>query len=117
MSDFPPLAAPWSRVALVHDDTDLFDPETMDALDKRYHSGGLIRTGSFNALRTAGRFEVADTVTEGPPFGGPWYLDVHVNTSDPNYVKQVATTFWDGRTAIRMRTGSSFTAWRQFAFV
>lgn len=40
MSSFPELEPPYTRVPLVHDTTDLFDPETQDALDARYSSGG-----------------------------------------------------------------------------
>ena len=36
MAEFPDLTAPWSRAALVHDETALFDPETQTALDQRY---------------------------------------------------------------------------------
>lgn len=36
MAEFPDLTAPWSRAALVHDETALFDPETQGALDQRY---------------------------------------------------------------------------------
>lgn len=36
----PDLTPPWTRIPLVHETTDLFDPETQDALDARYTSGG-----------------------------------------------------------------------------
>lgn len=36
----PDLTPPWTRIPLVHDTTDLFDPETQDALDARYGPGG-----------------------------------------------------------------------------
>jgi hypothetical protein len=42
MSDFPDLVAPYTRVPLVHDTTDLFDPETMTALDARYAATGAV---------------------------------------------------------------------------
>jgi hypothetical protein len=38
MSDFPDLVPPFTRVATVHDNTDLFPQPTMDALDARYPS-------------------------------------------------------------------------------
>ena len=38
----PDLTPPWTRIPLVHETTDLFDPETQDALDLRYSAGGSI---------------------------------------------------------------------------
>jgi hypothetical protein len=55
----PDLTPPWTRIPLVHETTDLFDPETQDALDLRYSAGGAIIPDA--STTTKGVVELATT--------------------------------------------------------
>jgi hypothetical protein len=60
-NDFPDLIAPWTRVPLVHDTTDLFPDETMDALDARY--SGVVPDASTTVKGIVELATDAETVT------------------------------------------------------
>lgn len=65
MPEFPDLVAPYQRVPLVHDTTDLFDPETMTALDGRYVAGG-------GGVATGGTTGQVYTKDSGTDFDASW---------------------------------------------
>jgi hypothetical protein len=119
MSDFPDLAAPWSRVALVNDSSNLFDPTTMGGLDARYWDRGPIPAGTnMNNFFEMGRWRGINVVNGPMPANQWFYFEIYRATADGSYCRQTAYHFIDPtRVFNRVRENGAWTAWRQFAFV
>lgn len=64
----PELTAPWSRIPLVNDETNLFPPETQDALDLRYALPPRLAPEALTAATRATTQEVIWTADRAPGY-------------------------------------------------